>query len=387
MSYHNNNNRLVQNTSSTMPIQENRSTYFLQSKQVTIHSEDREITKYPNQNEFEITLPQALKNVQSITLVNWAFPKYLPTFTRRYQNTKLLFLVQPPVENWDSDTNFYPILNAHRGEAFELEIPEGVYTEIQMANMLQLLLNSVVTSYLDNHLDPSVWYRTYDRFRVKFDTITKKFVFANTMDGFTILAGKQIDYSSCSEEMMWTKHSQWGLPYFIGFDKADYLSGNNTSTLLVSTDDSTSDMEVVLSGPGGYVLIAENMANLNPNNVFYMEIDKYNSIDEIVPLKNPNSSYSNHGNGNVNGAFAKIFKDHFIHYGQNGGATCDYGMHISSKPYERIAKLKFRFRYHNGNLVDFGGQDFNFNIGFGCFVPEIESSYSCRIPETYVGCR
>ena len=42
-----------------------QNTYVLNRKLITIHSEDRDITKWPNSNHFEVTIPEDLINVHS----------------------------------------------------------------------------------------------------------------------------------------------------------------------------------------------------------------------------------------------------------------------------------------------------------------------------------
>ena len=46
-----------------------QNTYVLDRKLVTIHSEDRDINKWPQSNHFEVELPESLSNIQSMRLV------------------------------------------------------------------------------------------------------------------------------------------------------------------------------------------------------------------------------------------------------------------------------------------------------------------------------
>ena len=66
-----------------------QNTYNCNRKLVTIHSEDRDISKWPNSNHFEITLPQDLINVQSLRLVEIQLPANYYVFSNALQNTKL----------------------------------------------------------------------------------------------------------------------------------------------------------------------------------------------------------------------------------------------------------------------------------------------------------
>ena len=50
---------------------------------------------------------------------------------------------------------------------------------------------------------------------------------------------------------------------------------------------------------------------------------------------------------------------------------------------ERLQKLKFRFRYHDGRLVDFQDFPFNFTLEFNMLKNEIGKCYSVRVPHLY----
>ena len=52
-------------------------------------------------------------------------------------------------------------------------------------------------------------------------------------------------------------------------------------------------------------------------------------------------------------------------------------------PLERVSKLKFKFRYHNGNLVNFSNNDFSFTLQFDCYRDEIARELKLRIPGQY----
>ena len=69
------------------PLISREQNYVLDRKLLTIHSEDRDITKWPNANEFEIVLPQQLLNIQSMRLVEIEVPSKLYVFSNLYQNT------------------------------------------------------------------------------------------------------------------------------------------------------------------------------------------------------------------------------------------------------------------------------------------------------------
>ena len=52
-------------------------------------------------------------------------------------------------------------------------------------------------------------------------------------------------------------------------------------------------------------------------------------------------------------------------------------------PIERISKMKFKFRYHDGRLVDFQENDFNFTIEINQLRNEIKRNMNIRMPQLY----
>ena len=77
--------RLNYNVSNSNPLIPRQQTYVLDRKLVTIHSEDRDIKKYPCSNHFTIQLPAPLENVQSVRLVECSLPINHYVFSRQYQ--------------------------------------------------------------------------------------------------------------------------------------------------------------------------------------------------------------------------------------------------------------------------------------------------------------
>ena len=70
------------NTFTNHPLIPNSQEFMVIRKYVSIHSEDRDILKYPNSSEFEIELPQDYLNVLSVRLESWSFPSNYSTFSK-----------------------------------------------------------------------------------------------------------------------------------------------------------------------------------------------------------------------------------------------------------------------------------------------------------------
>ena len=75
----------------THPLIPRSQNYVLERKIISIHSNDRDISKWPKANHFEIELPEDITNVQSMRLVEITLPNNHYVFTNAYQNTKLSF--------------------------------------------------------------------------------------------------------------------------------------------------------------------------------------------------------------------------------------------------------------------------------------------------------
>lgn len=372
------------NTQNSHPLIPRDQTYVLDRKLVTIHSEDRDIKKYPNANKFEIRLPQVMENVSSMRLVECTFPSAYYTFSNEYQNTKLSFSLEPK----DPTLAYYHELTtiAPKNRIMTIHIQEGLYSPQELATEIQEKLNETVNMRIKHIIGVN-----YDKFKVTYDKVGQRFWFGNEIDGFTIYAANKEDYSphKCEQPEMWDKAVNWGLAYNLGFEKKNYIS------LPIPHDTSLKFYYLGTSGiwltkPTGstldqhYVKVP-HAPDLLGERVIYMEVDKYNSYDELVPGPLQTSSmYNNTYRGIVDSAFAKIpitstptgeFSDSRNGFLQNI-TTFDI-------PEEKVSKLVFVFRYHDGRLVDFGNNRFNFTIEFNCLKNEIGRSYSVRVPFTY----
>jgi hypothetical protein len=115
-------------------------------------------------------------------------------------------------------------------------------------------------------------------------------------------------------------------------------------------------------------------------------------MDEMQPYsEQTNSGRRNDYNGIVNSAFAKLpimekpTKIVSLADFQYTNEPSDQFAGCSTAffpPLDKLSKLKFKFRYHDGVLVDFGGQNFNFTIVLYCYRDEMARSKHLRIPYT-----
>ena len=417
MQQHNNMSKYV--LKNDHPLIPREQTFSVNRKLITVHSEDRDINKWPNANHFELQLPQTYTNVETIALVEYSFPTYYYTFSNESQNTQITF-------------------TAGTTSPITITISPGFYSHTQLAAEMQNQLNLAMR--------PS--FASYDKFRVFYDEVRQRFLFGNTTDPFTLFYNepyappnsKDVQnyrtdansyksepcYAPCistsaaalsasvqpSAAIRWNQYTNWGLGYNLGFVKClpivcgnpnDVFNANKATAIpvtssqrvnyVINPNSSTSPYPIgyewlTVSGTG-YVLVPPNPPSLNGYSDMYMDIDKYNYLDEMQPYSTHTSnSCNNDYNGIVNSAFAKIplrTKPTKIvsaleyMYGDEPQDTFQ-GFSTFFPPLDKLSKLKFKFRYHDGTLVDFGGQNFSFTVALYMYRDEIARSKQLRAP-------
>jgi hypothetical protein len=385
----------------------NANQYILERKYVSIHSEDRDITKFPNSAEFEIELPQDYLNVQTVRLATWSFPINYDVFSRLNANVQLSFTftkLYDPGEQLNSD----PLQNAIFEALFYKQnqpikeyitiIESGFYNPEQMATELTNKLNEAVTIYIElyfienaSSFDPDVIskFKGYKQFVVIYNSVSQKLLFGNRSSGFKItpnsvseIAVRQVEDASCLRRNRLPDYSDWGIYPLLGFTRCPLESAEYIGPSLprVYYGDIT-------PGDEGFWLIP-NLVNAN---VFvmepplkinfmgpaycYMEINGMNCIDETSPYNLSSfTKHTNETNGIVNSAFAKIplcstpisqiFDRDMVPF------------KWYTPPAERIRKLKIRLRYHNGSTIEFGNFDYSFMLEFSMLTPQQERTKS-----------
>lgn len=337
------------------PLINREQNYVLDRKLLTVHSEDRDISKWPYSNTFEIMLPEQLLNVQSMRLIQATIPGTFFTFSNDYQNTKLQFTV-----------NGAPLI---------ITIQDGYYTPCQLSTELTNKMNTAAGS------DAS--------FNVFYDQVGLKFWFGHTDLSFNLDFCNQMtyDFSNCEQPIVWNNHSKWGLPYYLGFPKKCYQSSTSLNGLSFDYI-CPNNANVTDTGDITHYIEAPLSFNITGETCIYLEVDKYNSYDELYPYNQ--SSRQNFDNnayaGKVNSAFAKIplTKQGHDDYSFDSRTLYLHNLVQYDPPIERIARLKFKFRFHDGRLVNFQNFPFDFTIEFNSLRSEMEKRYNVRVPAMYI---
>jgi len=388
----------------------NANTYICQKKYVSISSEDRDIVKYPSSSFFEIELPQDYVNVQTVKLSQWSFPANYNVFSKENYNLIFLFRmtdVYNPSKNNVTDPLLVAIYQAlsinNYANDFLLQIEPGFYNPTQMATELTNKMNESVTNYLVKFFTENSEYNyaltlfnEYTDFVVVYNSVQQKLFFGNRNSGFefpndsefyqaaTVAARTLCSYGNGKEIYSF---ANWGLPSYIGFTRC---SENSTTAINVNQyrfyygnvlKPGDNGIWITPSPyPGAKVHFIEAVYKINfmgPAYI-YLELDGLNCIDETTPYSLTKFTIeTNQTNGVVNSAFAKIavpttpisqwFDDDHIPY------------KWFDPPADRIRRLRFRIRYHNGILVNFASFDWSIMLEFTLLTNQIERTSNIKM--------
>lgn len=366
------------NTNNNRVIIPSNNKYRNDSKILSIHSEDRDINKWPNSNEFSIQCPQTYENVEVVELVSCQFPSRHDVFSNEYQNTKMAF----KIINIDSLSSFFPYYDPNY--IFEIQIQDGNYSGQDIINEIQNRMNSVVNTFMSTQSSNTT--PIYTDFKVYYDYVGNTLYFGNQFAEFVFLFDRQLNYiTKCNQPIIFNNYSNWGLPYNLGFDKKQYtsigqLASNGDAGIIFYYQSDTSNSiwlpASTTTFPSYYIKAPYNFKNIF-DTVMYMEIEKMNYLDEIEPYSvNTTSTKNNDFCGKVNSAFIKIYIS-----SNSGNYSIDTtNMYLKNCGYnipvlEKVSKLKFKFRYHDGRLVDFKNMPFNFNLQIKQLTPDYIMDY------------
>jgi len=422
------------NLNNSHPIIPNSNQYYFDRKFVSINSEDRDITKYPNASEFEIELPQDYLNIQSVKLYSWSFPANYNVFSIDQQNVFMSFkIVNPynPGEHAVSDLLLESIFAAfyyNPDYEYNFLIENGFYNPTQMATELTNKFNAAVTSFLINIFNnpfnfpnipvteyanfaaAALLFKKYDRFTNVYNSVGQKLWFGNNADQFILTNStaaklKKLNFDNCINRNVLRNYSDYGLPGFLGLSKDDQEAFSVAEYIdkggdFANTFDSNSPYprfyygNVVTIGDDGYWLLPDPALtgttsatvyflqspfkiNLMGPAYIFMEIDGLNCIDETSPYNlSVFTKETNQTNGQVNSCFAKIpiSTTPIAQWFDNSMEPFKY----FNPPAERIRKLKIKFRYHDGSLIDFGVFPYSFMLEFNMLRHQQERQYNIK---------
>jgi hypothetical protein len=415
------------NTFTNHPLIPNSQEYMVIRKYVSIHSEDRDILKYPNSAEFEIELPQDYVNVLSIRLESWSFPSNYSTFSQLNKNITMSFQITyttpptTPIPPNDLDTVIYSAINTNIQNSYSITIEQGYYTPQQMVTELTNKFNEVVTNYIYTYIianipDPTLQTQYinqltaigggYADFVIVYNEVTQKIWFGNKNATFVLLnvdnnsqyildsndkiiPNPSFTTTQCPpSKTQLPDYTNWGLPSYLGLPRTPVTSTPTSTYPRFYYGD-------VVAGDKGYWLInnlsapdcslnyieADCKINIIGPAYFYMDLAQLNNIDETNPYNLSNFTlHTNETNSRVNSSFAKITVPY-------SGEQCfenNRAYKIYNPPAERMRKIKLRMRYHNGQIVNFGCSEYSFTLEFTLYNAQQSKKYNNYIPENNI---
>jgi hypothetical protein len=385
------------NVNTSHPILTNSQEVVYQRKYVSIHSEDRDMLKFPKSSEFEIEMPEDMNNVSSIRLANWTFPANYSTFSLLNENIRMTFKISKPY-NPGEHMFSNPLQNAifeclfTIQDDFVITIEEGFYNPDQMVNELTNKFNEAVTMRLIDFFNAKGYtdlvesLGEYNNFVVVYNSVNQKFWFGNTADGFILTNETQFTKDlQCVGKTKLPEFSNWGLPCNLGLCRQNTVSISKVgfTPRFYYGDVTYGDKGYWLlpnpSLPGSqcYYIEAPFKINLMGPAYFYMEIAGQNCIDETSPYNVSTFTTKTNGtNGIVDSSFAKIAVPTTPISQWFDRDSIPYKFY--TPPAERIRRLRIRLRYHNGQLVDFGTFDYSFMLEFVLLQPQQNRAVSMR---------
>jgi hypothetical protein len=414
---YNNLNGPYYNLNTSHPITQNSQEYMYYSKFVSIHSEDRDIERYPNAAEFMIELPEDYMNVASVRLVQWTFPANYDTFSETLGNTKLSFRITNPYDPSGNISDLYEerifeVLYVNQEQLYNIEIEAGFYNPYQVATELTNKFNYVVTERITDYFTqkneefPSEgWDATlkqfkeaggYTRFVIIYSAIKQKLWFGNRADKFKIINETGIVDTYAAQSKCVNRRtsvpdsSVYGLPYYLGLPRCNTESTNEPNRETSASTEILNGITIprfyfgdVSPGDNGYWLLPLDLSGCQvywiqcPNKInimgqafLYLEVEGLDCIDETQPFNfSEFTTTTNQTNSKVKSSFAKLAvpATPLSQWFDRESTPYKYFM----PPAERIRKLKIRVRYHNGTVADFGKFNFSFMLSFSLLVPQI----------------
>ena len=382
---------LMFDINSTHPIIPNSQDYTIYKKYVSIHSEDRDILKYPQSSLFEIELPQDYLNVYTVRLSNWTFPSNYNTFSVLNSNVTMTFKINNPYnpgENGNSDplqNAIFDALYTNSDNNYSIQISDGFYTPDQVATELTNRFNQAVSVFIKNYL--SIHYPTlvssfilYQDFVIVYNNVKQNIWFGNQSSGFLLTNETSVlkdvvgDSVRCGRTQL-PDFSSWGLPAYVGLSRVNMNSQPSLTPPQVRfyygdvfPGDAGFWLLPNITLPGAQAYYIESLFKINvmgPSHM-YMEIGGLDCIDETSPYNlSEFTQTTNKTNGVVNSAFCKIPVPTTPLSQWFDKEAPTYKLFLP--PAERIRKLKVKIRYHDGQLVNFGTFNYTFTLEFVLF--------------------
>ena len=242
--------------------------FTLDRKILSVDTNDRDINRWPNPAEFEITTPQNYTNIESIRLVNIQSTNKFYNISEYLQNNK--FIIN--YNNSPSDTI--------------ITLENGLYNALTLERSLEHLLNN-------GNIDPG------NGFKVKYNEVNRKMYIGSTNGPFKLIFNNSNDLSynsNCNNYLqnytnVYSQYNKWGLGAILGFEKYSYDSIQDTTKEKFDYIDPSTPW----ISNGGHIIIPPFTLDLEENKQIYIEVNKLNQSDEIKPYITDKVNNTNSG--------------------------------------------------------------------------------------------
>ena len=363
-----------------------RKPIYIEPTFITFHSNDRDIDKYVNNNNWSIELPETINNIYSVELIDIFLPRHTFIFINDYQN--LAFMIKKnnkgKCNSYKKTKEIFEYKNNNLWDEFiddyyMLKVPIGTFTGTELAIILSDNLN-YMENIATNTENSKSWYVYYSIHDSKF------YFYYNGENNYEFDFSIQIfyncnDFYNKNQPVVFNNTANWGLGYYLGFNKANIMFSDlynfknlkkyNYLPPLINSDIFTElekpVYEFKLHANIEYkAIVTQNHSNIHERECIYFEINNFNNCNEIYPYtNNSNSLYNNTYNGIVKSAFAKIEIDVVNSSSNMINQRKFYTSYAKNAFFDPIKKLDFKFRFHDGRYVYFGrNQDINFSLQF-----------------------
>ena len=133
------------------------------------------------------------------------------------------------------------------------------------------------------------------------------------------------------------------------------------------------------------ILSSPNNVSLMGEDCIYMEMEKYNNINEIYPFSERTNTMYNCDYGHKSDAAFAIIPLTQTPFGNELGnrTSINTNVFLSEPPIKNVNRLEFKFRYHDGRLVDFKNLPFSFVLEFNMLREEQARNKIIRVPHLY----
>ena len=324
----------------THQLIERKQNFTLDRKVLSVDTNDRDINKWPNPCEFEVSCPQSYNNIESIRLLNIQTPNKFYNISEYLQNNKFK-------------------IHVNGVDPKIIVLDDGYYS-------IQNLVNSLNNDLSVNPIN----------IKVKHNEVNNKIYFGHDNSGFSLIFNSQdLSYNNCynsNYNNIYKQHSKWGLGAILGFNKDNVTSKQESNKNNFKYDN------IQWVSNDNNIIEPFKAVDLDEYQNIYIEVDKLNKSDEIKPYVV--DKINNTNSGIMNSFFAKV---PIIKNEQNQSINtkdfCIEGVSYFQPPLEKINKLKFKIRYHNGLLVDLQ----NYNISMTFEINQIRNEikdYNVRTP-------